>query len=187
MGNCNCYQPRPVQANIFENFSNELADIDVMLSEFIHFIDDRISKIKGVQQALSTSNSTNAESVNVGIKFGSSVIEKISKKVEEFPKTGVPQEMGRMTVEVVKQIGQSHWVLLGLLMVASALERMDKASSNEADCIELLETMTDLAKIVQRLNNTIPEEADILNKAVQVIVGGATICCNYISKGKTSR
>eukprot|EP01018_Ginkgo_biloba_P000756 Gb_33405 [translate_table: standard] len=145
MGNCTCCERQSDdEVNAFQKLPDELASIDVnQFPAFIKFIDDGLSKIKGL-----------------------------------------PQEMERMTVEVVKQAGQSHWVLLGLLMVASALERMEKASSNESDCIELLERMTDLAKIVQRLNNTIPEEADILNKAVQVIVEGATVCCNYISKGK---
>eukprot|EP01018_Ginkgo_biloba_P007153 Gb_18291 [translate_table: standard] len=100
---------------------------------------------------------------------------------------GVPQEMGRVSVEVVKQVRQSHWLLLGLLMMASAVERMEKASSNKSDCIKLLESMRDLAKIVERLKHTIPEEVEILNKAVQVLVEGATICRNYISKENTSR
>eukprot|EP01018_Ginkgo_biloba_P007152 Gb_18277 [translate_table: standard] len=171
MGNCNCCERQSDDVNEFQKLHDELASIDVnQLSEFIKFIDDRLSKMKGVQEAPSTSNSTNAESVNADIKFGSAITKKISKKIEEFWKTGVPQEMGRVSVEVVKQAGKSHWLLLGLLMVASAVERMEKASSNKSDCIELFESMRDLAKIVERLKHTIPEEAEILNKAVQVLV-----------------
>eukprot|EP01018_Ginkgo_biloba_P014818 Gb_24841 [translate_table: standard] len=147
MGNCNCVRRLSKQAGVSNpttitdpqqssqaNFTN--MDVN-QLDPFIEFIDHQLSSIK--RKAPSTSGSTlldpvkkhvNHESANGGIIFVSGFIEKFSKEVEELQKTGVTREMGSVTVEVSKVVGQSHWVLLGLSLVAFALERANQVSSN---------------------------------------------------------
>eukprot|EP01018_Ginkgo_biloba_P021748 Gb_15441 [translate_table: standard] len=101
---------------------------------------------------------------------------------------GILEDMGRVTVDAVKVIGQSHWVLLGLSMVASVLKRIETVSSNVSECVELLEMMAELAKNLQKLNTVLSQESHKqLNRAVEIIVEGATICCDYIAEGKTPR
>eukprot|EP01018_Ginkgo_biloba_P035655 Gb_36886 [translate_table: standard] len=177
-------------------------EMDVtQITLLVEFIDKQLSRIKAkLPGTASPSNITMAknvkdhikpESVHSCIKFASKIIERVLKEVEELQKTGITQEMGRVAANAVKAIGQSHWALLGLWMVASVLERIETVSSNLSDCVKLLEIMFEIAKNLQELNSVLSQEADHHHKqlirAVEIIVEGATICCDYIAKGNKSR
>eukprot|EP01018_Ginkgo_biloba_P035777 Gb_37478 [translate_table: standard] len=183
---------------------NKLHETNVDLTQLtplLEFIDNQVSRIKAALPSPATATTsrsgmadyvkeqTKPESVHSGIEFASKIIDRISKEVEELEKTGIVEEMGRVAVSAVKVIGQSHWVLLGLSMVASVLDRIETVSSNVSDCVELLEMMVELAKTLQTLNSALSQEAqrEPLNRAVETIVEGATLCCDYIAKGKASR
>eukprot|EP01018_Ginkgo_biloba_P018511 Gb_35000 [translate_table: standard] len=179
--------------NLYADLKEFSRVVDInQLNCFMDFIDDRLSEIKA---RLAADNTTldygkdyiKPESVKSGILFASHIIQKISTEVERLEKTRIPQEIGKMAIEAMNVVGQSHWILLGFSIVASVLDKIEKVSSNVSECIDLLDTMIELAKTLERINNEILNDADILNKAVQVIVEGATVCCEYISKGKSFR
>ncbi|KAH9295274.1 hypothetical protein KI387_038862 [Taxus chinensis] len=94
--------------------------------------------------------------------------------------------MGSMVLSSVKAIAQTHWIFLGLSVVAFALETCVKATPNVSERIELLEEIVLLAKDLNEFKRAMPEETEKLLKAIHVIFEGAVMCCDYIEKGQLS-
>lgn len=96
-----------------------------------------------------------------------------------------------MAVEVLKGLGNAHWVAMGLLAITNVLERFDNISANDRECIELLRAMIKLGKYLKQmkdinadLHNEILED---ISEAVKLIVSGAILCCSFITSNKLSK
>lgn len=97
-------------------------------------------------------------------------------------------------MKVVKHLliglGQAHWAVAGLLVVANILERFETVAANQDECLSLLEEMSKLAHHVKDLKER-PGlkkgmESSIRN-ATEMIVEGALMCCTQIKSSKFSR
>ncbi|XP_059063891.1 uncharacterized protein LOC131856299 [Cryptomeria japonica] len=101
-----------------------------------------------------------------------------------------------MAVDVLKGVGNAHWAAVGLLAVANVLERLDKISSNDRECIDLLKATLDLAKYIKMVRDIDADfHREILKKtseSLHLIVSGAILChsfirCNRITKFLTAK
>ncbi|KAH9302790.1 hypothetical protein KI387_014373, partial [Taxus chinensis] len=124
-----------------------------------------------------------ASTTDLAAKF----IDKISTEAERFKGADVAKEMGNIALSVVKAVGESHWVFLGLSVVAYSLQRVVEVRSIDSKCRELLEKLVDVAKDVKKLREAIPHETEKLSKAIHILVEGAVISCDYIKEGFFSR
>ncbi|KAH9289555.1 hypothetical protein KI387_033672, partial [Taxus chinensis] len=100
-------------------------------------------------------------------------------------------EAQSMAVDVLKGVGNAHWAAVGLLAIANVLERVDKISTNDRDCIDLLKGMLDLAKYIKMVKDINADfHREILGKmseALHLIVSGAILCHSFIRCNKISK
>ncbi|GLJ34914.1 hypothetical protein SUGI_0702720 [Cryptomeria japonica] len=90
-----------------------------------------------------------------------------------------------VALEAVKELGNIHWAAIGLLAIANVLERFDKISANDRDCLDLLKVMLDLAKFLKQLKDmnadSQKEISEKMNEALHLIVSGAILCRSFIA------
>eukprot|EP01018_Ginkgo_biloba_P000666 Gb_01595 [translate_table: standard] len=174
---------------------------------FIAYIETLLSEVKkrshsalilqsshSAQQQQSTSTGTStSEIVKSHIKFAADTMDKISSEGEKLHQdmgnlvSRFPEEAKRVVTDAMKGLGNIHWIAIGFSVIAFVLETMQKVSSNVDKALKLLDKIIDLAKILQKLYETMPTETEKLNKAVHTIVEGAIICCSYIEERKIFR
>lgn len=81
---------------------------------------------------------------------------------------------------MLNALGNVHWVGVGFLLVAAVVERVDKIKQNKNECLELLKSMNDLAKLIlqlQRLPYLKKELNDKVKDSLHLILDGAILCC----------
>ncbi|KAH9312883.1 hypothetical protein KI387_027918 [Taxus chinensis] len=179
---------------LLESIKRSIEETDPMQQRqlLISSIQNQLQMIKAKSQPSTSSSSSSSsgihlESVGSAIKLGAEVIDTISQEAEKFSKTGMAKEMGNVVLRSVKGIAQTHWIFVGLSVVAFVLETCVKARSNVSECIELLEEIVQLAQDLNDLKRAMPAKSDKLLKAIHVIVESAVMCCDYIQKGRLSR
>ncbi|KAH9289758.1 hypothetical protein KI387_033875, partial [Taxus chinensis] len=93
-----------------------------------------------------------------------------------------------VAVEVLRGVSNIHWSAVGLLAVAIVLERLDKISSNDKECVDLLRGMNDLAKSIKQLQeikaHLHKEIREKMSEAVYLTITGAMMCCSVIQSKK---
>lgn len=96
-----------------------------------------------------------------------------------------------MAVDVLKGLGNAHWVAVGLLAIANVLERFDNISANDRECIDLLKAMLKLGKYLKQMKDISAdlhkETLECMSEAVKLIVSGAILCCSFITSNKLSK
>ncbi|GLJ34932.1 hypothetical protein SUGI_0702990 [Cryptomeria japonica] len=89
---------------------------------------------------------------------------------------------------LVKQLGNVHWAVIGLLAIANVLERFDKISTNDEDCFDLLKLMLDLAKFLKQLKDMNAdfhkELSEKTDEVLHLIFRGAVLCRSFIAYKK---
>lgn len=151
------------------------------IEPLISFVDYHLQRIKGSSQEASSSSS-HLTSVASNTTLAAQFMDFISTEAENLQKTDIAKEMGGLALEGLKKVGEAHWVFLGLSVVASALERCVTVRSNVSECIDLLQAIVFLAKDLKVFRERMPDERERLCGAVQMIVEGAIMCSDYISK-----
>ncbi|GLJ52029.1 hypothetical protein SUGI_1106060 [Cryptomeria japonica] len=183
--------PSPSLESVIHTISQSLGNENPTqkIGLLIRFIDNMLLKIKAPSQhgASTSSSGIQVESVAWSTRAASDIIDIISREANELEKSEVAKELGRVALKAVKLVGESHWIFLGLSMAAYALERCLTVTSNLLEYKELLEKIVHLAKDVEKLGQTIPRDNERLCCAVQVIVEGTVLCCDYSTQGKLSR
>ena len=96
-----------------------------------------------------------------------------------------------MAVDVLKGLGNVHWVAVGLLAIANVLERFDNISANDRECIDLLKDMLKLVKYLKLMRDLKVkfhgEVLDDMREAVQLVLSGAILCRSFIKSNKVSK
>eukprot|EP01018_Ginkgo_biloba_P022341 Gb_07491 [translate_table: standard] len=171
------------------------SDIDLEL--LTRHIDTALSVFtnKGFRGKLPESHMKMADWVKQSASDFSKLFEGISQGAKTFSDGKVLMstlsgEVQKVAVEVLKGFGNLHWAGIGLLAIATVLERLDKISSNDKECIELLSGMNDLAKCIKQLKYISDLHTEIkekMSEGVQLIVGGAIMCCSFIRSKKISK
>ncbi|XP_059063895.1 uncharacterized protein LOC131856301 [Cryptomeria japonica] len=96
-----------------------------------------------------------------------------------------------VAVDVLRGVGNIQWSAVGLLAVAIVLERLDKISSNDRECVDLLRGMNDLAKCIKQLQeikaHLHKEITEKMSEGVCLIITGAMMCCSVIRSKKLSK
>eukprot|EP01018_Ginkgo_biloba_P007040 Gb_01496 [translate_table: standard] len=167
------------------------------LTPLIAFIEDLFSTLKmsshSAQQQSTSTGTYTSEIVKSHIKFAAYLMDNISsegKKLQNDTATLVsrfPGEALRVVTDAMKGAGNLHWIAVGFSVIAFVLETMQRVSSNVEKALQLLDKIMDLAKILRKLYERMPNETDKLNKAVHTIVQGAMISCSYIEGRKIFR
>ncbi|XP_059065062.1 disease resistance protein RUN1 isoform X1 [Cryptomeria japonica] len=83
-------------------------------------------------------------------------------------------------ISVLNALGNVHWVGVGFLLVAAVIETLDKIKENKKECLKLLKSTNDLAKLIlqlQRFAHLKEEMQDKMKESIQLIVDGAILCC----------
>ncbi|XP_057842000.1 probable serine/threonine-protein kinase PBL4 isoform X1 [Cryptomeria japonica] len=96
-----------------------------------------------------------------------------------------------VAVDVLRGVSNIHWSAVGLLAVAIVLERLDKISSNDRECVDLLRGMNDLAKCIKQLQeikaHLHKEIREKMSEGVYLIITGALMCTSVIRSKKLSK
>ncbi|GLJ34933.1 hypothetical protein SUGI_0703000 [Cryptomeria japonica] len=136
-------------------------------------------KLRDVVQPVVSDFSKLFESISEGAKI-------ISDKKSSSSK--LSSEAQSVALDTVKQLGNVHWAAIGLLAIAFVLERFDKISTNDRDCLDLLKLMLDLAKFLMQLKDmnadSHKELSEKMNEALHLIVSGAILCRSFIAYKK---
>eukprot|EP01018_Ginkgo_biloba_P022343 Gb_07489 [translate_table: standard] len=177
------------------SMNGNTSDIDLEL--LTRHIDAALSVFtnKGFRGKLPESHMTMADWVQRSASDFSKLFEGISQGAKTFSHQKVLMstlsgEVQTVAVDVLKGFGNLHWAGIGLLAIATVLERLDKISSNDKECIELLSGMNDLAKCIKQLKYISDLHTEIkekMSEGVQLIVGGAIMCCSFIRSKKISK
>lgn len=93
--------------------------------------------------------------------------------------------VGNITSIVMKGVGDSYWVIIGLSLAAYAVEKHLSVGSTEKECREILLNILQLANDVKRVSDV----NEMLSNAVGTIVEGAVIFSDYmdLKRGKNCR
>ncbi|XP_059065296.1 cysteine-rich receptor-like protein kinase 6 isoform X2 [Cryptomeria japonica] len=110
---------------------------------------------------------------------------------QKFLKSQLSTEAHSVAVDVLKGLGNAHWVAVGLLAIANVLERFDNISANDRECIDLLKAMLKLGKYLKQMKDISAdlhkETSECMSEAVKLIVSGAILCCSFITSNKLSK
>ncbi|GLJ34923.1 hypothetical protein SUGI_0702850 [Cryptomeria japonica] len=128
------------------------------------------------------SNASARLSIDLALAYIDDVLSSITNK--KFITKSLSSEAHAMAVDVLKGVGNAHWPAVGLLAVANVLERLDKISSNDRECIDLLRGMLDLAKYIKMVRDIDADfHREILKKmseSLHLMVSGAILCHSFI-------
>ncbi|XP_059064483.1 uncharacterized protein LOC131856645 [Cryptomeria japonica] len=107
-------------------------------------------------------------------------IKLVGEKVSIFCEKNI-----KVGIEVLEGIGKCHRAAVGLVLVASVLEKMETKKRNKKECVMLLKSMNDLAKIVLELqplpHETVKTQAK-MKEAIHTIIHGAITCFTVLHK-----
>jgi hypothetical protein len=95
----------------------------------------------------------------------------------------------KVVQNLLRGLGQAHWAAAGLLVVANILERFETVSANQDECLSLLEEMNNLAQHVKdlKVRPGLKKGMEVsIQKATEMIVEGALMCCSQIDSSKFS-
>ncbi|GLJ34890.1 hypothetical protein SUGI_0702390 [Cryptomeria japonica] len=110
---------------------------------------------------------------------------------QKFLKSQLSTEAHSVAVDVLKGLGNAHWVAVGLLAIANVLERFDNISANDRECIDLLKAMLKLGKYLKQMKDIYAdlhkEILEEMSEAAKLIVSGAILCCSFITSNKLSK
>ncbi|XP_059065290.1 receptor-like cytosolic serine/threonine-protein kinase RBK1 isoform X2 [Cryptomeria japonica] len=110
---------------------------------------------------------------------------------QKFLKSQLSTEAHSVAVDVLKGLGNAHWVAVGLLAIANVLERFDNISANDRECIDLLIAMLKLGKYLKQMKDINAdlhkESLEDMREAVKLIISGAILCCSFITSNKLSK
>ncbi|GLJ34920.1 hypothetical protein SUGI_0702800 [Cryptomeria japonica] len=110
---------------------------------------------------------------------------------QKFLKSQLSTDAHSVAVDVLKGLGSTHWVAVGLLAIANVLERFDNISANDRECIDLLKAMLKLGKYLKQVKDIYAdlhkEILEDMSEAAKLIVSGAILCCSFITSNKLSK
>ncbi|GLJ34885.1 hypothetical protein SUGI_0702310 [Cryptomeria japonica] len=110
---------------------------------------------------------------------------------EKCHKSNLSSQVHTLVSGLLRGLGNAHWAAVGLLVIAHVIERLDKISTNDRECIDLLKGLLDLAKFIKMVKDINADfHTDILrkmNEAVHLIFSGAILCHSFISCKKISK
>ncbi|KAH9289547.1 hypothetical protein KI387_033664 [Taxus chinensis] len=170
------------------------AHSNLSLNLVIRYIDQVLFAIanKGVLDSgiklrdLVQSTSSDLSNLLVGISQGAKMLAN-----QKFMTTKLSTEAQTVALDLLRGVGNAHWALVGLLVIANVLDRFDKISANDRECIDLLRAMLNLGKYMKQLkDNQFDLHREILEKmseGIQLIVSGAILCHSFIGSNKISK
>ncbi|KAH9289543.1 hypothetical protein KI387_033660 [Taxus chinensis] len=110
---------------------------------------------------------------------------------QKFMTTKLSTEAQTVALDLLRGVGNAHWAAVGLLVIANVLDRFDKISANDRECLDLLRAMLNLGKYMKQLkDNHFDLHREILEKmseGIQLIVSGAILCHSFIGSNKISK
>ncbi|KAH9307781.1 hypothetical protein KI387_035692 [Taxus chinensis] len=93
-------------------------------------------------------------------------------------------ETRKVIGNILNQVGNIHWVVGGLSIIAYLLKKVQKMSDNRSHCLQLLKYMINLSSHIKRLNHEIREEEEKLQKSLHIIVEASIICAAQLQSRK---
>ncbi|KAH9289546.1 hypothetical protein KI387_033663 [Taxus chinensis] len=173
--------PAPAHSNLSLNLVIQY--IDKVLSAVANkgVLDSGI-KIKDLVQSTSSDLSKLLDGISQGAKMLTN---------QKFMTTKLSTEAQTVALDLLRGVGNAHWAAVGLLVIANVLDRFDKISANDRECLDLLRAMLNLGKYMKQLkDNHFDLHREILEKmsqGVQLIVSGAILCHSFIGSSKISK
>ncbi|KAH9307910.1 hypothetical protein KI387_035821, partial [Taxus chinensis] len=180
----------PTLEKLVEQFKSGKYEIDVddLINAINALLQSKISKKNDQDNRKDegTSKKTWASFIKSGsdfLKFVNDHIKETNKK-EDFSHSIAATKIAS---DILDKLGNIHWMVGGLSIIAYLLEKIDKVSDNRSECLELLKYMLNLAHHIKKLSVEIPEEAEKLKIAVLIIVEECIKCAAQLNSKKFSR
>ncbi|GLJ35379.1 hypothetical protein SUGI_0711510 [Cryptomeria japonica] len=182
-------QSSPTISQLIDQIINTKQDApDFDLDQLIANIDRFLALCRASQGKNSKSEKSTVDwlsSASDTAKISEGVSENINILAKEISEYSGKEHS--TAISVLRAAGNVHWAGLCLLLVAAVLNRVDTINKNKMECLDLLNSMNELAKVVRKLKE-IPRAKDEMltqiNESIALIVQGAILC---FSQKKTKR
>ncbi|GLJ36140.1 hypothetical protein SUGI_0725010, partial [Cryptomeria japonica] len=150
------------------------------LDELMSYIEKCLAKSTATDRA-----EENTSPVASSIKYGSDLLRDVLKRCKRYAVKIMSGETRKVVIDVMKEACQIHWVAAGLSVVAYVLQKVDDASTNKEECVQVLGHMYHLATHIKRLDEQIPQEK--LHDVAEFIFKGTFFCVSRIQSSNLSR
>ncbi|KAH9307786.1 hypothetical protein KI387_035697, partial [Taxus chinensis] len=173
------------QSQTLENVKDQFKSV-----EDVNDVDDLINAINALLQSKITQKNEQDKKKEEGtskitswtsfIKSGSTFLKFVSDHIEKTDK----KEATKIASDILEKLGNIHWVVGGLSIIAYLLQKINKVSENRSECLQLLKYMVDLADHIKKLRVEIPEQGEKLKNAVLIIVEECIKCAAQLNSKK---
>ncbi|KAH9308887.1 hypothetical protein KI387_036798, partial [Taxus chinensis] len=178
----------PTLENVIDQFKSvkHVNDVDDLINAINVLLQSKITqkneqdKTKEEGTSKITSWTSFIKSGSTFLKFGSDHIEKTDKK-EDFSHSIAATKIAS---DILDKLGNIHWMIGGLSIIAYLLQKINKVSENRSECLQLLKYMVDLADHIKKLRVEIPEQGEKLKNAVLIIVEECIKCAVQLNSKK---
>ncbi|KAH9307922.1 hypothetical protein KI387_035833 [Taxus chinensis] len=180
----------PTLEKLVEQFKSGKYEIDVddLINAINALLQSKISKKNDQDNRKDegTSKKTWASFIKSGsdfLKFVNDHMKETNKKEDFFHSIAAT----KIASDILDKLGNIHWMVGGLSIIAYLLQKIDKVSDNRSECLELLKYMLNLAHHIKKLSVEIPEEGEKLKITVLIIVEECIKCAAQLKCKKFSR
>ncbi|XP_057842406.2 disease resistance protein RPV1-like isoform X2 [Cryptomeria japonica] len=172
------------EENSFSLFQtiNNATDVDYLI-QLIDEFSDRSKQEEAVEEStsletLSDTLKDRAKSVwSSFIQSGCEFLEFVNKHIQL---TKGDEGTREAVAQILQKVEKAHRMAGGLALVVFLLDQIDQISENRSECIQLVRQMAKLAGHIRKLKYDMPQEEDILNEAVLLVVEGSIMCASQL-------
>ncbi|KAH9307839.1 hypothetical protein KI387_035750, partial [Taxus chinensis] len=173
--------------NVIDEFKSvkDVNDVDDLINAINTLLQSKITQKNDQDNRKDegTSKKTWASFIKSGsdfLKFVNDHIKETNKK-EDFSHSIAATKIAS---DILDKLGNIHWMVGGLSIIAYLLQKIDKVSDNRSECLQLLKYMVDLADHIKKLRVEIPEQGEKLKNAVLIIVEECIKCAAQLNSKK---
>ncbi|KAH9307791.1 hypothetical protein KI387_035702, partial [Taxus chinensis] len=171
----------PTLENVIDQFKSvkDVNDVDDLINAINALLQSKITQ-KNEQDKTKEEGTSKITSWTSFIKSGSIFLKFVSDHIEKTDK----KEATKIASDILEKLGNIHWVVGGLSIIAYLLQKINKVSENRSECLQLLKYMVDLADHIKKLRVEIPEQGEKLKNAVLIIVEECIKCAAQLNSKK---
>ncbi|KAH9289602.1 hypothetical protein KI387_033719 [Taxus chinensis] len=165
----------------------DLQQLVATIDSLLHHYNNLQAKSSHTREKVDSA-ATGMISASNASKFSEGVYENVKIIVSQISEYSGDKH--QTSIDVLKAVGNVHWIGVGFLLVAAVIEMMDTLRHNKMERLRLLNSMNDLAKVIMRLQ-PLPclnqEMQSKMKDSIHLIMEGAILCCSHKKRGKLSR
>ncbi|KAH9319333.1 hypothetical protein KI387_021102 [Taxus chinensis] len=164
----------PVE-NVIDQFKfvKDSNDVDNLINAINALLQSKITqkneqdKTKEEGTSKITSWTSFIKSGSTFLKFAVTILRQNRHNKEDFSHSIAAT---KIVSDILDKLGNIHWMVGGLSIIAYLLQKINKVSKNHSECLQLLKYMVDLTDHIKKLRVKIPEQGENLKNVVLIIV-----------------